>query len=124
MAQDANLDYESKRSYSVTVRVADPDDRTDDIRVTINITDVDEEAMIEVSAETPEVGSALTASFSDPDSGATVASWTWERSDDQVTWVVIPGVTSDSYTPTGADEDCTCARPPPTATCTARTRKL
>ena len=100
----ANLDFESKRSYSVTVRVADPDDRTDDISVTINLTDVDEEGTIEVSAETPEVGSVLTASLSDPDSGATVASWSWERSDDQATWVVIPEATSDMYTPSSADE--------------------
>ena len=59
MADGANLDFESKRSYSVTVRVADPDDRTDDISVTINLTDVDEEGIIEVSAETPELGSEL-----------------------------------------------------------------
>ena len=103
VSQDANLDYESKRSYSVTVRVADPDDRTDDISVTINITDVDEEGAIEVSAETPEVGNALTANVSDPE-GATAPVWVWERSDDQMTWVAISGATSDTYTPTAADE--------------------
>ena len=104
VAQDANLDYESKRSYSVTVRVADPDDRTDDISVTINITDVDEEGIIDVSAEAPELGSELTAAVMDPDGDVTSISWQWERSEDQMTWTSIEGATAATYTPETADE--------------------
>ena len=91
VADGANLDFEAKRSYSVTVRVADPDDRTDDISVTINITDVDEEGIIELPAETPELGSELTVSLTDPDGTPMVVSWRWERSSDQVTWTAIEG---------------------------------
>ena len=104
VSQDANLDYESKRSYSVTVRVSDPDDRTDDISVTINITDVDEEGIVEVSAETPELGSELTAAVMDPDGDVTSISWQWERSEDQMTWTSIEGATAATYTPETADE--------------------
>ena len=104
VAEGANLDFEAKRSYSVTVRVADPDDRTDNISVTINITDVDEEGIIEVSAEAPELGSELTVSLTDPDGTPMVVSWRWERSSDQVTWSAIDGAVSETYTASEADE--------------------
>ena len=104
VADGANLDFEAKRSYSVTVRVADPDDRTDNISVTINITDVDEEGIIELPAEAPELGSELTVSLTDPDGTPMVVSWRWERSSDQVTWSAIDGAVSETYTASEADE--------------------
>ena len=45
------------------------------------------------------VGSALTATLTDPDGGVTGEMWKWARSSDQTTWTTIMGATSGSYTP-------------------------
>ena len=104
VAQGADLDFESKRTYSLAVRVKDDGGKLDNINVSISVTDVDEEGMIEVSAETPELGSELTAAVMDPDGDVTSISWQWERSEDQMTWTSIEGATSAAYTPETADE--------------------
>ena len=45
----AELDYETKTSYTVTVSVSDVDGGSDSITVTINVTDVDEDAQQPIS---------------------------------------------------------------------------
>ena len=42
VAAGVELDYETKKSYTVTVRAVDPSGRSDTIRVTINVVNVDE----------------------------------------------------------------------------------
>ena len=104
VAEGANLDFESKSTYSVTARAMDDGGRLDNITVSIRVTDVDEAGMIDVSAEAPELGSELTAAVMDPDGDVTSIVWQWERSEDQMTWTPIEGATSAAYTPEAADE--------------------
>ena len=103
VAEGANLDFESKRTHSVTVRAADDGGR-DNISVSISVTDVDEEGTLEVSEEAPEVGIELMVAVMDPDGDVTGLTWQWERSDDQMTWTSIEGANSATYTPGTADE--------------------
>ena len=104
VAEGANLDFESKSTYSVTARAMDDGGRLDNITVSIRVTDVDEAGMIDVSAEAPELGSELMAAVMDPDGDVTSISWQWERSEDQMAWTSIEGATSATYTPETADE--------------------
>ena len=104
VAEGASLDFESKGTYSVTVRVKDDGGKLDNINVSISVTDVDEAGMIELPAEAPELGSELTAALMDPDGDVTSISWQWERSEDQMAWAPIEAATSATYTPVTADE--------------------
>ncbi len=99
----AALNYESQQTYSVTVTATDPSGDSDSITVTINITNVDEPGTVALSAVAPTMGTALTASLTDPDGGVTSTTWSWQRSTNQVTWTTISGATSASYTPQSSD---------------------
>ena len=77
----ATLNYESKTSYSVTVDVSDGNGGTDSIRVTINVTNVNEapsftegsntiRSVLENTASGQNIGSEVSAT--DPDSGTTL----------------------------------------------------
>ena len=66
----AALDYETKSSYSVTVKAADPSSASDTIDVTINVGDVDEAPTAPAAPTvTPTSGSptSLDVSWSEPD---------------------------------------------------------
>ena len=89
VAEGADLDFESKSTHSVTVRVKDDGGKLDNINVSISVTDVDEAGMIELPAEAPELGSELTVALIDPDGDVTTINWQWERSEDQMTWAPI-----------------------------------
>ena len=73
----AALDYETKMTYMVTVEVRDNEDATggpdtvvdDTVKVTITVTNVDEDGTVSLDAATPRVGVAITASVTDPDRG-------------------------------------------------------
>ena len=81
------------------------------VPVRITVTDVDEvsDAEVTLSAEQPHLDTPLTAALTLPDGDVTIISWQWSRasssgdfaSDTNVT--VIDGATSDTYTPTAAD---------------------
>ena len=105
VAQGTTLDFESKSSYSLNVRVGDPDGRRDTIALSIAVTNVDEPGVVQLSSETPEVGSAVTATLTDSDGSVRVINWRWDRSFDQVTWTFISGAGSATYTPTEVDQD-------------------
>ena len=102
----AALDYETKRSYRVTVRAADPANTSATATVTINVTDVDEPGVVTLSSSQPRVDSALTATLRDPDATVTGISWQWASSSAaNGSYTNISGATSASYTPVAADED-------------------
>ena len=109
----ADLDHETKSSYSVTIRVTDGkaadgstetnatiDDTHD---VTITVTDLDEEGTISFSPETPAAGSPITATLQDDDAPVSIQAWQWHISSDQNTWTPISGADSSSYT-SGSDD--------------------
>ena len=109
----ADLDYETKPSYTVTVWVRDGKDANsntdtaddDTITVTIDVTNIDEDGEVTFSSNQPQVGTELTTTLTDPDSGVTGDTWTWESSSDQSDWTAISGETSASYTPVDGDVD-------------------
>ena len=94
------VDYESGPArYTVIVSVHDGrdaygnDDSTIDDRIVVNI-DVN---------NVDEVGTALTASLTDPDGSVSDISWQWAASSDGSSWSDISGANSDSYTPVADD---------------------
>ena len=79
--------------------------------VTIMVTNVDEEGTVNLSAQQPMIGVALTASVTDLDGDVTDVTWEWERDDNETddetntgNEEVIEGAESATYTPTMADE--------------------
>ena len=99
------LDYETKKSYEVTVTATDPSKETDTIEVTITITNVDEEGEVTLSSLQPQVGTALTAKLADPDGTLERVSWQWAKGDTSAgTFTnVSSGADPASYTPVAAD---------------------
>ena len=71
----------------------------------ITVTNVDEAGVVTFSESNIRVGSALTATLTDPDGGVTGEMWQWARSSDKTTWTTITGATSGSYTPVLDDAD-------------------
>ena len=101
----ADLDYESKKSYEVTVTAADPSDAAHSITVTIDVGNVDEDGTVTLSLLQPQVGTELTAELSDLDGDPTRISWQWGTSDtsSEPFTNVSSGVNPASYTPVAAD---------------------
>ena len=97
------LDYETRNSYTVTVEVTDGS-LTDTISVTINVTNLEEAGSVALAPGQPVVGTALTATLTDPDGSISAATWVWAGSTDGSTrWTDISGATLASYTPTADD---------------------
>ena len=95
----AALDYEAKRSYTVTVRATDPANASATVTVTINVTDVDEAGTVTLSSSQAWIGTALTATLTDPDGGVSGHTWSWEWAATQNgNYAAISGAASASYT--------------------------
>ena len=104
VAAGTTLDYETKSSYSVTVTATDSKNAAGTITVTIQVTNVEEPGTVSFDSATPAVGTALTATLTDPDGGVTSLTWTWARADTQSgTYADIPGAASASYAPMDGD---------------------
>ena len=101
------LDYESRSSYQVTVTAADPSNASDSIAVTITVTNEDEAGAVVLSAVQPQVGTAVTATLSDPDGAPSSVTWQWARGDTPSGPFtnVSSGPNPASYTPVAADLD-------------------
>ena len=107
----ADLDHETKDSFSVTIQVTDgkADDGTTDATiddthaVTINVTDLDEAGTISFNPETPAAANSITATLQDDDTPVSNQVWQWHISSDQNTWTPISGADSNSYTPGSVD---------------------
>ena len=108
----AALDYEVANEYEVDVSVSDgkdtnavsDDDKVDDsVRVTIEVTNVDEPGSVSLFPSQLRVRTVVRATLSDPD-GVDVhaVSWQWATSSDGVSWTPVPapGGTQADYAPT------------------------
>ena len=74
------------------------------VAVTAAAVTPDDDGTVTLSTRTPEVGSAIRATLSDPDGGVTGATWQWAKSSNGSTgWTNIQGATSASYTPGRSD---------------------
>ena len=84
------------------------DDDAVDVTETVGfqIVDVEEEGVVTLSTEEPEIGVQLEATLEDGDGNISGESWQWARSEDEQTgWVNIFGATSSRYTPDDDDGD-------------------
>ncbi len=99
----APLNYEAKRTYEVTVTATDPSRESDEIAVTITVTNVDEPGTVTLSNNQPSARVTITATLADPDGVVTGTSWRWARSSDGSTGWANIGTGSPSYTPVTDD---------------------
>jgi hypothetical protein len=111
------LDYETKASYTVTVRATDPDNASDSITVMVTVVNMDEDGVVTITPDTtPQVGEEITAQVTDPDGNPsdtlpiamdtviTGATWQWASSDAMDgTFTNIDEATAVTYTPVGGD---------------------
>ena len=92
------LNYETRSSYSVTVRASDGALTTDG-PVTISIENVDEAGTVTLSTNNPRARVPLTARLTDPDGRVTGVTWQWASSSNGSNWTDIFGETSHSLSP-------------------------
>ena len=116
----ANINYESSdKSYPITVSVTDGEDASGDaeteatidatVSLIIDVNNVDEPGIVTLSTAAPRVGSALTATVSDPDSSVLVYTVQWARAANAdapfLDIPIDPGyMANPTYTPTAADQ--------------------
>ena len=101
------LDYETKKTYSVTVKANDGNTGTATVAVTIKVTNVDEDGEVTLSSTRSQDDISLTASLEDPDGNVSGVTWKWERSAGKspASWSVISGATTTTYTAVDDDKD-------------------
>ena len=99
-ATDANGD----NIYEVIVHASDGTTSPTTQALTVTVENRDETGSLSLSSEQPQVGTALTATLTDPDI-VSDTTWVWEQSADKSTWTDIEGAASGSYTPAAADVD-------------------
>ena len=107
----AALDYEMANEYEVDVSVSDgkdtnavSDNKVDDsVRVTIEVTNVDEPGSVSLLPAQLRVWTVVRATLSDPDGvDLHAVSWQWAASSDGVSWTNVPAPegTRADYAPT------------------------
>ena len=107
------LDYETKRSYQVTVHVRDgknaagddaPTEEDDSISVRIEVSNEDEAGMVELSSSMPQEKQELRATLSDLDGRLSGVSWQWARAATRTaTGTPISEATTARHTPDADD---------------------
>ena len=97
-------DADTNNTYLVTVEASDGTSDKVTLAVTVTVTDVDEAGAVALSSTQPVVGTALTATLTDPDERITAATWVWANSTTETgTWTDINGTTAASDTPVDGD---------------------
>ena len=101
----AELDFEGKSSYDVTVIATDASGATASIPVTITVNNLDEAGTVKLTLLQPQVGTEQTATLDDPDGTLSRVSWQWARGDSATGSFtnVSSGTDPGSYTPVAAD---------------------
>ena len=101
---DATINYETRPSYSVAITATDQHNSSNDVPVTINVTNADDAGEVSLSAATPSIGAPLIATLTDPDGGVSGKSWTWSSASTRTgTFTPISGANLATYTPVAAD---------------------
>ena len=89
--------------YEVTVEAGDGSLKST-LSVAVTVTNVDEPGTVSLSTTSPEKGTALTATLSDPDGGIADTTWQWQRRFRATdAWTDIGSAASSSYTPVAGD---------------------
>ena len=106
-------DYESAKggasapftnTYVVNVQATDETRRTKSETVTVNVTNVDEDGTVELSALRPQTAIAFTATLDDPDGATSNAKWQWSKSSSKNgAYSTITGANAATYTPDDDD---------------------
>ena len=100
--KDANQD----NKYVVDVIATDDQKLTGKMTLTVTVTQVDEDGKVSFSSIQPAIGTAITASISDPDGSVSGETWQWSRAGTAAgPFLDIDGATTDTYTPIVAIED-------------------
>ncbi len=102
---DSNMDS----VYEVTLVATDSSGASDSRDVTVFVDQVNEQGKVVLDEDQPLIGQPITAMVEDPDNGVAIVTWRWERATSSApvapaTWEVIPGATTDTYTPVGVDD--------------------
>ena len=91
--------------YNITVVATDSDAQTDEMDVTVTVTNVEEDGTVTLSLLQPRIGTALTATLTDIDGPVSDVKWQWAKSNTAGgTYDDIEGATAASYTPVIADD--------------------
>ena len=116
-----SLDYELQDSYGVKLTIFDLKDKDgeydasvdDEIQITVNVTNVDEDGEVTLNSSQPEVGKAIAATVTDPDgvdlSGGKKINWVLSRNSvlNSTGWTEISNTETTSstfeYTAVAAD---------------------
>ena len=106
---EAPADQGEMNTYEIMVVATDSDAQTDEMDVTVTVTNVDEAGTLTLSTLQPVDGIELTTTLTDIDviEGAVKAddtTWKWAKSSSRTgAYTVIEGETDDLYTPKPAD---------------------
>ncbi len=111
----AELDYETTEQYTLTVTVTDNKDESgsndstidDEIEVTVNVTNVNEDGSVTLSANRAQVGTEIDGTAHDPDEILYAPSWTIHRGDSATgPWTQVKSCATSpcALTPTTADQ--------------------
>ena len=103
---EAPKDAGKDNVYNITVVATDSDVQTDEMDVTVTVTNVDEGGTVTLSTLQPRIGTALTATLTDIDGAVSDVKWQWAKSDNGVgdSYTDIAEATASSYTPVAADD--------------------
>ena len=101
---EAPKDAGKDNAYNITVVATDSDGQTDEMDVTVTVTNVEEDGTVTLSLLQPRIGTALTATLTDIDGAVSDVKWQWAKSTSQSSFVDIDEATASSYTPVMDDD--------------------
>ena len=103
---EAPKDAGKDNVYNITVVATDSDGQTDEMDVTVTVTNVEEDGTVTLSLLQPRIGTALTATLTDIDGPVSDVKWQWARAanSDFTNSEDIEGATAASYTPVATDD--------------------
>ena len=100
-------DSDADSVYLVTVNASDGPPATGPLTATVSVTvtvdNIEEAGTLALSSSHPLVGTAFVATLDDPDGAIANRSWSWQRSQDKVSWSAVSGADTGSYTPSVPD---------------------